>query len=265
MGEDGDAGTGFRCGGGTGTLRLRKAGSLYLPSVFDGQSLSLSFSFSLPFPFLSCFSRAFVSIMICCAGVSGSLSLVGVSLLFAAVHQLGLSFCEFDGEGEFDTVWEREGGGGSDLVLSIIARTRSSTNFRCSASLVKIRSASFRLLSRSRSASASNSASLGIDPGDRGEMLPTKEPTRWAKLAASCETDEDGDGVLSSHFPCPLKSSSSSEPESASSESIPVVASTTNPFRSGDGGLTDCVRCPSGRLSEAGEVILRCCFWAAGG
>jgi hypothetical protein len=116
--------------------------------------------------------------MTCCAGVGGSLSFVGVNLFFAAIHQVGLSFCEPEGDGGFDKVCDREGGAGSDLVLSIIARTRSSTSFRCSASLVKIRSASFRLLSLSRSASASNSASLGIDPGDRGVILPTKVPTR---------------------------------------------------------------------------------------
>jgi hypothetical protein len=159
-------------------LRLRKAGSLYLRSVFDGHSFSFSFSFSfsLPFPFLSCLSRALTSSMTCCAGVGSSL--VGVNLFFAAIHQLGLSFGEPEGDGGFDKVCEREGGAGSDLVLSIIARTRSSTNFRCSASLVKMRSASFRLLSRSRSASASNSASLGIDPGDRGVIMSTKVPTR---------------------------------------------------------------------------------------
>ena len=60
----------------------------------------------------------------------GSLSFVGVSLFFAAVHQLLDSFCEPEGEGVV-VVCEREGGGGNDLADSIIARTRSSTSFLC--------------------------------------------------------------------------------------------------------------------------------------
>lgn len=130
----------------------------------------------------------------------GSFSLVGVNLFFAAAHQLELSFWELEGEGGFGIVWDREGGGGRPFVLSIIARTRSSTNLRSCASLVSIRSASLRLLSRSRSASASNSASVGIPPGDRG-AIPTKDPTRWAKLAASCDTDDEGDGERSVQRP----------------------------------------------------------------
>lgn len=175
------------------------------------------------------------------------MSLVGVSLFFAAVHQLLDSFWELEGEG-VDTVCEREGGGGNDLADSIIARTRSSTSFLCCASLVRIASASRRLRSRSRSASASSSASVGI-PGDFGGAIPpTKLFMRWTKLAARWDTDDAGDGDRC-HFAgsSSLSSScSSSEPSNEALGSIPVLVSITKPFRRGEGGRGDGLRPPSG-------------------
>ena len=70
--------------------------------------------------------------------------------------------------------------------------TRSSTVRRSSASFAMMRSASRRLCSRSLSASASSSSSVGR-PGDRALMLLMREPTRCAKLVASWVTDGEGD------------------------------------------------------------------------
>lgn len=154
-------------------------------------------------------------------------SLVGVSLFLAAAHHPPASFCEEEGEGGSNDC-DREGGGGKDFVLSIIARTRSSTSLRSSASLVRIRSASRRLRSRSLSASASSSASVGIVLGDRGAMLLIRVR---AKLAAIWDTEDEGEGERVIH-----SARSSSSPLPAESGSIPVNVLGTNPLRRGEGG-----------------------------
>ena len=186
-----------------------------------------------------------------------SFSFVGVSLFFAAVHQF-VSFWELEGEGVVGMVCEREeGGGGSDLADSIIARTRSSTSFRCCASLVKIASASRRLRSRSGSASASSSASVGIIGDFGGAIPPTKLFMRWTKLAARCDTDDDGDGDRC-HF-AGSSFSSSSESSSEALGSIPVLVSITKPFLRGEGGRGDGLRPPSSyKQKKKGLVAVLC-------
>ncbi len=91
----------------------------------------------------------------------GSFSFVGVNLFFAVVHQFPADLGELEGEGGFDIVCDRDGGGGKDSPASFIANNFSSAFLRSSASRVRMRSASFLLLSRSRLASASSSASVG--------------------------------------------------------------------------------------------------------
>ena len=226
--------------------RDMKAGSSNLLSDMDGQLLSLLFCLCLSFFFLfslSCsFSRALVSRMTCWAGVSGSFgSFVGVSLLFAVAHQL-LSFCD-DGDGGVagGIVWEREGGGGSELgdppstPLSM-SMTRCSTVRRSSASWRIIRSASRLLRSRCRSASASSSSSVGRsfvrDPG----LTPfTSEPTRCAMLAANLATEGDGECERVHGLPSCDPSEWWMEPSSDSLIS-PVSGSMVVVFLSGDGG-----------------------------
>ena len=123
--------------------------------------------------------------------MSGSFSFVGVSLLFAAVHQVPPDFGEIEGEGGSDIAWGiRDEGGGKDSPISFIPKILSSAFRRSSASRVRIRSASLLLFSRSRLASASSSASVG----KWGTRVPaTKFPTRCAKLAASWDTEDEGE------------------------------------------------------------------------
>ena len=119
--------------------------------------------------------------------MSGSFSFVGVNLLFAAVHQFPPDFGEIEGEGGSDIVWDRDGGGGKDSPIFFIPSIFSSAIRRSSASRVRIRSASLLLFSRSRLDSASSSASVG-------KRVPaTKFPTRCAKLAASWDTEDEGE------------------------------------------------------------------------
>ena len=120
-------------------------------------------------------------------------SLVGVSFCLAIVHQPP-SFCDEDGEGGVaGMVCEREGGGRRDSGLFCsIAITRSSTVRLSSASFARISSASRLLCSRSLSASASSSSSVG-SPGDFELMLLISDPTRCAKLAANWVTDGEGE------------------------------------------------------------------------
>lgn len=151
---------------------------------------------SLPLTTFFSFSRALTSLTICCAGVRGSFSLVGVSRFFAAVHQLGpvpASCAERAGEGGLGSVCDlaRCGGGKDCGEEFIMARTRSSIALLCSASRVRIISASRLLRSRSRLASASNSASVGRALLDNAGVM--NEPTRCARLAANWDTDVEGD------------------------------------------------------------------------
>lgn len=82
-----------------GILRLRYAGSAYLLEADAGHSLSF------PLSFFFSFERDLASSITCWAGVRGSLSLVGVSLDFAACHQPGTpSLADEAGEGGFGRV-----------------------------------------------------------------------------------------------------------------------------------------------------------------
>ena len=134
-----------------GILRLRYAGSAYLLGADRGQSLS--FPLALFCSFSVSFERDLASTTTCWAGVRGSLSLVGVSLDFAACHQpVTPSLADEAGEGGLGRVWDLPRGGGNEWGEPefIMANTRSSIARRSSASLVSIRSASRRLWSRSR-------------------------------------------------------------------------------------------------------------------
>lgn len=178
---------------------------MYLIVEDAGQSLSFALSFSFSF------ERDLASCITCCAGVRGSFSLVGVSLDFAACHQpVTPSLAEEAGEGGLGTVCDLPRGGGNALgdPEFIMAKTRSSTVRRSSASRVSIRSASRLLRSRSRCASASNSASDGR-PRVAGAGL-MNEPTRCARLAANWDTDAGGEW-LPAHLLA--SSSSSSSPD----------------------------------------------------
>jgi hypothetical protein len=162
----------------------------------------VSFSFSFPLSFFFSFSFAFVSSMICCAGVRGSF--VGVSLLFTAANQP--SFCGDDefGDDEFDMLGGRRGGVTAPCAAFaslIIAITFSSICLLSSASRRRIISASRRPLSRSRSASASNSASVGSACVERVDepTLPTSEFIRCAKSVVSFWIDGEGESERAPH------------------------------------------------------------------
>lgn len=173
-----------------------------------GQSLSLP----LGCFFSVSFERDLASSITCWAGVRDSLSLVGVSLDFAACHQpVPPSLADEAGEGGLGKVWDLPRGGGNDWGEPefIMANTRSSTARRSSASRVSIRSASRLLWSRSRCASASSSASDGRARLPGGGLM--NEPTRCARLAANWVIDAGVGDWLRTHVrSAPSLSSSSS-------------------------------------------------------
>ena len=172
---------------------------------------SLSFPFGVRFSVS--FGRDLASSITCWAGVRGSLSLVGVSLDFAACHQPAPpSLAEEAGDGGLGRVWDlpRGGGNGCGEPEFIMAKTRSSIARRSSASRVSIRSASRLLRSRSRCASASSSASDGRARLADGGLM--SELTRCAKLAANWDTDAGVGDWLRTHV------SSSSSPDWLSCE-----------------------------------------------
>lgn len=216
-----------------GILRLRYAGSVYLFEIDAGQSLEF---------FLS-FERDLASRIICWAGVRGSLSLVGVSLDFVACHQpVTPSLADEAGEGGLGNVWDLPRGGGNELgdPEFIMAKTRSSIARRSPASWVSISSASRLLRSRSRCASASNSASDGrVRLPGAGLM---NEPTRCAKVAANWVTDAVGDWLRAHVRSASLlsSSSSSSSPEWLSCEFLLGTKS----LRRGECGLRGEGGCP---------------------
>ena len=190
--------------------------------------LSLGILFSVSF------ERDLASSMTCWAGVRGSLSLVGVSLDFAACHQPGPpSLADEAGEGGLGRVWDLPRGGGNDWGEPefIMARTRSSIARRSSASRVSIRSASRLLWSRSRCASASSSASEGRGRLPGGGLM--RELTRCARLAANWVTDAGVGDWLRTHVRSASSSSSLSSPDWLSCE----VRLGTKSLRRGECGL----------------------------